>query len=60
MISEVNLFGPLAHLVERFHGMEEVTGSIPVWSTALAGGEEARSSNLLGSTASILKGGVGK
>lgn len=25
--------GPLAHLVERFHGMEEATGSIPVWST---------------------------
>ena len=25
--------GPLAHLVERFHGMEEVTGSIPVGST---------------------------
>ncbi len=25
--------GPLAHLVERFHGMEEVTGSIPVRST---------------------------
>ena len=27
--------GPLAHLVERFHGMEEVTGSIPVRSTLL-------------------------
>ena len=26
-------FGPLAHLVERIHGMDEVTGSIPVWST---------------------------
>ncbi len=25
--------GPLAHLVERFHGMEEVKGSIPLWST---------------------------
>ncbi len=25
--------GPLAHLVERFHGMEEATGSIPVRST---------------------------
>lgn len=25
--------GPLAHLVERSHGMGEVTGSIPVWST---------------------------
>ena len=24
--------GPLAHLVERFHGMEEATGSNPVWS----------------------------
>lgn len=28
-------FGPLAHLVERIHGMDEVTGSIPVWSTNL-------------------------
>ena len=27
--------GPLAHLVERFHGMEEATGSIPVWSISL-------------------------
>lgn len=27
------LFGPLAHLVECSHGMGEVTGSIPVWST---------------------------
>jgi putative endonuclease len=26
-------FGPLAHLVERFHGMEEVKGSIPLGST---------------------------
>ncbi len=25
--------GPLAHLVERFHGMEEASGSIPLWST---------------------------
>jgi hypothetical protein len=25
--------GPLAHLVERFHGMEEVSGSSPLWST---------------------------
>ena len=25
--------GPLAHLVERFHGMEEVRGSIPLGST---------------------------
>ena len=25
--------GPLAHLVERPHGMREVTGSSPVWST---------------------------
>ena len=25
--------GPLAHLVERFHGMEEATGSNPVGST---------------------------
>ena len=28
-----NYQGPLAHLVERFHGMEEATGSNPVWST---------------------------
>lgn len=28
--------GPLAHLVEHFHGMEGVTGSNPVWSTAEA------------------------
>jgi hypothetical protein len=28
--------GPLAHLVERIHGMDEVTGSIPVWSTNVA------------------------
>lgn len=27
--------GPLAQSVERFHGMEEVTGSIPVRSTIL-------------------------
>lgn len=26
-------FGELAHLVERLHGMQEVTGSIPVFST---------------------------
>ena len=25
--------GPLAHLVERFHGMEEASGSIPLGST---------------------------
>ena len=25
--------GELAHLVERLHGMQEVTGSIPVFST---------------------------
>lgn len=25
--------GPLAHLVERIHGMDEATGSIPVGST---------------------------
>ena len=28
-----NEAGPLAHLVERFHGMEEVSGSSPLWST---------------------------
>lgn len=27
------VYGVLAHLVERFHGMEEVTGSTPVDST---------------------------
>ena len=26
-------YGPLAQLVERFHGMEEVNGSIPLGST---------------------------
>ena len=26
-------FGPLAHLVERIHGMDEVAGSSPAWST---------------------------
>ena len=25
--------GPVAHLVERFHGMEEVVGSSPIGST---------------------------
>jgi hypothetical protein len=30
--------GPLAHLVERFHGMEEVTGSSPVGSTKIRSG----------------------
>ncbi len=25
--------GPVAHLVERFHGMEEAVGSIPIRST---------------------------
>ena len=29
----VRSLGPLAHLVERIHGMDEVTGSIPVGST---------------------------
>jgi len=27
--------GELAHLVERLHGMQKVTGSIPVFSTKL-------------------------
>ena len=27
------IHGPLAHLVERIHGMDEATGSNPVWST---------------------------
>ncbi len=26
-------FGPLAHPVERSHGMGEVIGSSPIWST---------------------------
>lgn len=26
-------WGPLAHLVEHFHGMEGVAGSNPAWST---------------------------
>src|SRR5947209_5973836 len=30
------LIGPLAHLVERIHGMDEATGSIPVRSTKLS------------------------
>ena len=30
--------GPVAHLVERRHGMAEATGSIPVGSTRLQGG----------------------
>ena len=25
--------GPLAHLVERIHGMDEASGSSPLWST---------------------------
>lgn len=32
-ISENAWFGPLAQLVERFHGMEEVAGPNPAWST---------------------------
>ena len=28
------VFGPVAHLVERFHGMEEAVGSIPIRSTS--------------------------
>ncbi|MEY2648082.1 MAG: hypothetical protein RL282_795, partial [Bacteroidota bacterium] len=32
--------GELAHLVERLHGMQEVTGSIPVFSTALRGPQQ--------------------
>ena len=27
--------GPLAQLVERIHGMDEVSGSIPLWSTRM-------------------------
>ena len=33
--AEILGLGPLAHLVERFHGMEEVIGSIPIWSTLI-------------------------
>ena len=29
----IKMQGELAHLVERLHGMQEVTGSIPVFST---------------------------
>ena len=29
----VQTIGPLAHLVEHFHGMEGVAGSNPAWST---------------------------
>ena len=29
----IELPGPLAQLVERFHGMEEVAGPNPAWST---------------------------
>lgn len=32
--------GPLAHLVERIHGMDEVTGSSPVRSTIISSTEE--------------------
>ncbi len=28
------VIGPLAHLVERTHGMGEVAGSSPAWSTS--------------------------
>ena len=27
--------GPLAHLVERIHGMDEVAGPSPAWSTKI-------------------------
>ena len=33
--NNIKMSGPLAHLVERIHGMDEVTGSSPVWSTNL-------------------------
>ena len=29
----IEISGPLAQLVERFHGMEEVAGPNPAWST---------------------------
>jgi hypothetical protein len=31
----MSVAGLLAHLVERFHGMEEVRGSIPLESTSI-------------------------
>ena len=31
--------GPLAQLVERFHGMEEAAGSNPAWSTSGSNGK---------------------
>jgi hypothetical protein len=39
------LCGPVAQLGARFHGMEEVTGSIPVRSTTLTPAESESYSN---------------
>lgn len=36
-VSEIH--GPLAHLVEHFHGMEGVAGSNPAWSTINSNGK---------------------
>lgn len=35
MLYVLRSIGPLAHLAERLHGMQEVTGSIPVRSTTI-------------------------
>jgi len=32
---KLTIFGPLAHLVERTHGMGEASGSSPLWSTTV-------------------------
>ena len=37
LCSMYQVFGAMAQLVARFHGMEEVTGSNPVSSTARSG-----------------------
>ena len=37
-VKDIGDHGPLAHLVERFHGMEEVKGSIPLRSTRKVSG----------------------
>lgn len=35
IFKKVSVIGPLAHLVERTHGMGEVSGSSPLWSTKI-------------------------
>ncbi len=39
--------GELAHLVERLHGMQEVTGSIPVFSTQCGQGFQLKTETLV-------------